>query len=258
MNMMIRSRWNHQHASYRESMVELPESSDWDMIVFDVDGTLMDIDGFHDDLVSIARKVDSEVMTVSLASGRTLPNVTPIRQSLGISGFVVAENGGMVWDSGEGHDITALADGSRAREAAEWLATRIEGLDPKGIESNRWRETEWCLKETDEHDVIREMLAESEWSDLEVVTTGFAVHISRPELNKSLGLRFALEQRGIDPSRVIACGDAPNDVPMFETVGFSVAVSDRFPEVVEAADALTERRGKDGAVELLKELVSRN
>ena len=54
-------------------MVELPESSDWDMIVFDVDGTLLDREGFHDDLVSLARKVDSEVMTVSLASGRTLP-----------------------------------------------------------------------------------------------------------------------------------------------------------------------------------------
>ena len=79
-------------------MVELPESSDWDMIVFDVDGTLLDREGFHDDLVSLARKVDSEVMTVSLASGRTLPNVTPIRQSLGVSGFIVAENGGMVWD----------------------------------------------------------------------------------------------------------------------------------------------------------------
>ena len=77
-------------------MVELPESSDWDMIVFDVDGTLLDREGFHDDLVSLARKVDSEVMTVSLASGRTLPNVTPIRQSLGVSGFIVAEDGGMV------------------------------------------------------------------------------------------------------------------------------------------------------------------
>ena len=79
-------------------MVELPESPDWEMIVFDVDGTLLDRDGFHDDLVSLARRVDSEVMTVSLASGRTLPNVTPIRQSLGVSGFIVAENGGMVWD----------------------------------------------------------------------------------------------------------------------------------------------------------------
>ena len=238
-------------------MVELPESSDWDMIVFDVDGTLLDREGFHDDLVSLARKVDSEVMTVSLASGRTLPNVTPIRQSLGVSGFIVAENGGMVWDSEEGHDIVALEDGSRAREAAEWLATKIEGLDPRGIESNRWRETEWCLKETGAHEAMRGFLDDSEWADLEVVETGFAVHIAKPGLDKSRGLRFAIEQRGIDPRRVIASGDAPNDIPMFGTVGFSVAVNDQFPEVVEAADCITDARGKDGSIELLNELLSR-
>tara|TARA_B100000959_G_scaffold274955_1_gene327555 strand:- start:3833 stop:4558 length:726 start_codon:yes stop_codon:yes gene_type:complete len=236
-------------------MVNLPEVGDWDMIVFDVDGTLLDFEGFHDDLVSLARRVDCEVMPVSLASGRTLPNVTPIRQSLGVSGFVVAENGGMIWDSDYGHEIVALADGARAKEAAEWLATQIEGLDPRGIESNRWRETEWCLKETDSHDRMRELLAESKWSDLEVTTTGFAVHIAQPGLNKANGLMLALEQRGIDPARVIACGDAPNDVPMFELVGFSVAVSEAFPEVVEAANCVTENTGKSGAVELLEALV---
>ena len=56
---------------------------------------------------------------------------------------------------------------------------------------------------------------------------------------------------------MIACGDAPNDIPMFETVGYSVAVNDQFPEVVSAADCITDGRGKDGAVELLEELLSR-
>ena len=236
-------------------MVEVPNPGDWDMIVFDVDGTLLDRDGFHDELVSLARRVDREVMPVSLASGRTLPNVTPIMQAIGASGFIVAENGGMVWDSIEGHDIQSLSDGSRAKDAAEWLASKIEGLDPRGIESNRWRETEWCLSETDSFDLMKELIAESEWSDLEVVSTGYAVHIACPGLNKSLGLRMALQQRGIDPTRVIACGDAPNDLPMFDLVGFSVAVSDRFPDVVSSADCITEEKGKSGSIELLKALL---
>ncbi len=239
-------------------MVNLPEKSDWDMIVFDVDGTLLDFDGFHNELVELSRRLDRQVMPVSLASGRTLPNVTPIRQSLGASGFIVAENGGMVWDSGEGFAIQSLADGSRARQAAEWLATKIEDLDPRGIESNRWRETEWCLKETDSHESIRDLLAESEWSDLNVETTGFAVHISKPGLTKASGLKIALEQRGIDPKRVIACGDAPNDIPMFTMVGLSVSVSDEFPEVLHAADLVTEAKGKYGAIELIKSLLDRN
>ena len=122
----------------------------------------------------------------------------------------------MVWDSSEGHPIRSLSNGARAREAAEWLATKIQGLDPKGIESNRWRETEWCLKETEEFDIMKSLLSNSEWSDLEVVPTGFAVHIAKPGINKANGLEIAFRQRGVDPSRVIACGDAPNDIPMFD------------------------------------------
>lgn len=225
------------------------------MVVFDVDGTLLDRDGFHEELVTLARRVDRDVMPVSLASGRTLPNVTPIMQAIGCSGFIVAENGGMVWDSIEGHEIRSLADGSRAKDAAEWLATKIEGLDPRGIESNRWRETEWCLSETDSFDLMKTLIADSEWSDLEVVSTGFAVHIASPGLNKALGLSIALQQRGIDPKRVIACGDAPNDLPMFDLVGFSVAVSDIYQDVVSSADTITEQKGKSGSIELLKALL---
>ena len=225
------------------------------MVVFDVDGTLLDRDGFHEELVTLARRVDRDVMPVSLASGRTLPNVTPIMQAIGCSGFIVAENGGMVWDSIEGHEIRSLSDGSRAKDAAEWLATKIEGLDPRGIESNRWRETEWCLSETDSFDLMKTLIADSEWSDLEVVSTGFAVHIASPGFNKALGLSIALQQRGIDPKRVIACGDAPNDLPMFDLVGFSVAVSDIYQDVVSSADTITEQKGKSGSIELLKALL---
>ena len=225
------------------------------MVVFDVDGPLLDRDGFHEELVTLARRVDRDVMPVSLASGRTLPNVTPIMQAIGCSGFIVAENGGMVWDSIEGHEIRSLSDGSRAKDAAEWLATKIEGLDPRGIESNRWRETEWCLSETDSFDLMKTLIADSEWSDLEVVSTGFAVHIASPGLNKALGLSIALQQRGIDPKRVIACGDAPNDLPMFDLVGFSVAVSDIYLDVVSSADTITEQKGKSGSIELLKALL---
>jgi len=239
-------------------MVELPEQFDWEMIVFDVDGTLLDFDGFHDDLVELSRRLDRQVMPVSLASGRTLPNVTPIMQSIGASGFIVAENGGMVWDSGEGFPIHSLADGLRAKQAAEWLSTKIEDFDPRGIESNRWRETEWCLKETDSHEKIRDLLAASEWADLNVETTGFAVHISKSGLNKASGLKVALEQRGIDPGKVIACGDAPNDIPMFEMVGLSVCVSDEFPEVLQVADIVTDAKGKYGSIELIRSILDRN
>ena len=225
------------------------------MLVFDVDGTLMDANGYHPDLIPLIRKVEAKGLTVSLASGRTLPNVTPIKQSLGVSGFIVAENGGMVWDSGEGREIVALADGLRARAAAEWLGTQIEGFDAVGIESNRWRETEWCLYEKEDEELMRQLLAYTEWSDLIVVPTGFAIHITAPGVDKASGLRVAFEQRGVDPENVLVCGDAPNDVSMFELCGSSVAVNDAYEGVAEAADLLTDARGTEGSVELLRALI---
>ena len=238
-------------------MVELPEDCGWDMIVLDIDGTLLDRQGIIPEMIYLVRELERKGMVVSLASGRTLPNITPIHQSLGISGFIVGENGGMVWDSGKGHPIKALADGSRPKEAAQWLGTQIEGLNPEGIESNRWRETEWCLTEVEDWEEVRDAIASSEWSDISVVPTGFAVHLTIPGHDKASGLRVAFEQRGIDPSRVIACGDAPNDIPMFDLVGFSVSVSRNYPEVVQAADLVTDAHGKEGSLELLKALCER-
>ena len=75
--------------------------------------------------------------------------------------------------------------------------------------------------------------------------------------DKASGLRVAFEQRGIDPKRVIACGDAPNDIPMFDLVGFGVSVSSHYENVVRAADVVTDAHGKEGSLELLEALLER-
>lgn len=240
-----------------EIMVELPDDLEWDMIVLDIDGTLLDREGIIPEMIHVVRELERNGMVVSLASGRTLPNITPIHQSLCISGFIVGENGGMVWDSAEGYPIRALADGSRPKEAAHWLGTQIDGLNPEGIESNRWRETEWCLTEIDDWEEVRDAISSSEWSDISVIPTGFAVHLTIPGHDKASGLRVAFDQRGIDPKRVIACGDAPNDIPMFGLVGFGVSVSRNYEDVVQAADVVTEAHGKEGSLELLEALLER-
>ena len=236
-------------------MNEFPRDRKWEMVVFDIDGTLMDFEGFDPKMIPLIRRLEDIGLIVSLASGRTLPNITPIMQSLALSGFIVAENGGIIWDSVEGHEIRVLADGSRSEKAAKWLATKIDGFDEKGIESNRWRETEWCLGPNENYEKMCELLNDSEWADLLVVKTGFAIHIISSLIDKSVGLKIALEQRGINPLNVIACGDGPNDIPMFDTVGWSVAIDSKFQEVVDASDYKTERNGKSGTIEFIEELI---
>ena len=236
-------------------MKEFPKDNNWEMVVFDIDGTLMDYNGFDPEMIPLIRKLEDLGLIVSLASGRTLPNITPIMQSLALSGFIVAENGGVVWATVKGHGIKVLADGSRAKEAAKWLSTKIDGFDSNGIESNRWRETEWCVYPEEDYEKMCELLSESQWMDLLVVKTGFAIHIISSHVDKSVGLKIALEQRGIDPSKIIACGDGPNDIPMFKIAGWSVAIDNRFEEVVNAADHTTIENGRAGTIEFLRSLI---
>ena len=79
--------------------------------------------------------------------------------------------------------------------------------------------------------------------------------LTEKELNKASGLKVAFEQRGIDTSKVIAVGDASNDIPMFEMCGFSVAVNNEFRGVEEAANYLTKAKGTLGTIEFLEEFI---
>ena len=89
-------------------MEGLADNLEIDMVVFDIDGTLLDFSGLHPELIPLVRRLEERGVIVSLASGRALPNITPIRQALGVSGFIVAENGGVVWDSSEAVSYTHL------------------------------------------------------------------------------------------------------------------------------------------------------
>ena len=235
--------------------IEVPNLTDIDMIVFDVDGTLMDRSGMPEGLIGLVKGIEKNGVSVSLASGRTLPNLTPIHQALGLTGFIVAENGGILWDGPRKRGIEPMANGKRCRDAIEWLAGKMVEIDPAGIESNRWRETEWCVSGPYDVDRMRALLANSEWSDLRVVGTGFAIHITERGVNKRSALEIQLSRRGIDPSRVLSCGDALNDVSMFNLTGYSVAVDGTIAEVFDAAGSVTQKKGPLGVIEMLELLL---
>ena len=104
-------------------------------------------------------------------------------------------------------------------------------------------------------DRMRALLANSEWSDLRVVGTGFAIHITERGVNKRSALEIQLSRRGIDPSRVLSCGDALNDVSMFNLTGYSVAVNGTIAEVRDAAGSVTQKEGPLGVIEMLELLL---
>ena len=74
---------------------------------------------------------------------------------------------------------------------------------------------------------VNNWVSNSEYSDLAVVNR-IAIHLMEPHLSKGEGLKVALEKMSMSPNDILAVGDAPNDIPMFELVGQSVAVGGCF------------------------------
>ncbi len=214
----------------------LPSEHDLRMLVIDIDGTLTDENKLlHTGAVEALRKLEQAGIPVGLATGNVRPITWGLWRFLGITGPMICETGGVIWEP-QHEQLLHMADGARSRAAAEWLSTQIDGLDASGIESNAWRESEWCLKVQEDDERIRELLSNSEWPDLKVVRTGFAIHLAEPQVNKGNGLLKSLEIRGISPQQVCVVGDAPNDDPLFEVAGWSIAVGGAFESTAELAD----------------------
>ena len=114
-------RWSHHLNPARKGMAAISTNIDWQMIVFDIDGTLLDINGFQAELIPLIRELENRGISVSLASGRTLPNVTPIQQSLAVSGFVIGVPG-----------LPLIGWRRESRVSMPQGSSRIAGVRPNG------------------------------------------------------------------------------------------------------------------------------
>ena len=72
---------------------------------------------------------------------------------------------------------------------------------------------------------------------------------------KGEALRRILRERGLDPARVAYVGNDVNDVECLRLVGVPICVADAWPAARSAARYVTARRGGDGAVREVCDLV---
>jgi hydroxymethylpyrimidine pyrophosphatase-like HAD family hydrolase len=81
------------------------------------------------------------------------------------------------------------------------------------------------------------------------------VEVGGLEGQKSHALGFLCERWGIDPSRVLAFGDADNDIDMLRFAGTGVAVGPMNDEVRAAADRVVPPVYEDGVADFIEELL---
>jgi len=209
------------------------------VVAVDIDGTLTDGKKQLDTgAIHSLRRLEAAGIPVILATGNVRAITYGLWRFLNLSGPICCENGGVLWHKAWGGPIVR-ADGKEAKRAAEWLATQIDGLDSNGIETNAWRESEWCLFPDEDLEAVQDHIAASEWAHLSVVRTGFAIHLMEPHLSKGTGLEAMFEKMGWLAEDLLCVGDAPNDLPMFEFAHWAVAVGGAFEQVKQAADVVS-------------------
>lgn len=64
-----------------------------------------------------------------------------------------------------------------------------------------------------------------------------------------------MSEKGLKREDVCCMGDDLPDIPMFQHAGFSVAVSDAVREVIRSADMITKKKGGNGAVREVCDLI---
>ncbi len=218
-------------------------------VVTDVDGTLTDARRRVDRrAVAIVDRLEARGIPVVLATGNVLPIALALQRFLGLSGPVVAENGGVLYRERDGRpDVRRLAD-RRVAERAYRRAVRA-GVRARRLFTDRWRESEVALEPTVSVRALRRAIGDPE---VRVESTGFAVHLMESSAGKLPALREALAPLGYGPDACVVLGDGDNDVEMLRAAGFGVSFPSASARARAAARYVTRAEFGRGFVEGVK------
>ncbi|MFB2622690.1 phosphoglycolate phosphatase [Methanothermobacter sp. KEPCO-1] len=212
-------------------------------IAVDIDGTITDSSRkLCISALRALRGAEKKGIPVIIVTGNVLCFAMAASVLIGTGGGVVAENGGVIYSDG---DIKVLGDIRKAEAAYNHLR---EIYPVRKVQFSDLRLSEVAITREIPVQAIRDAL---DGFDVEVYDTGFAVHLTDPQVNKGSSLKIVAESMGIEMSDVMAIGDSENDMEFLERAGLSVAVANAAPELRKMADYVTAGEYGDGVREAI-------
>ncbi|HJJ98864.1 MAG TPA: phosphoglycolate phosphatase [Methanocorpusculum sp.] len=217
--------------------------------VTDIDGTLTDDRRRLSTRVveEIRRLVDTGIPVV-LASGNTVCVIDALSKMIGTDGDIIAENGGVYR---HGYTGTRHIEGDRELCLAAYQKI-IDHFQPKGEElrlySNEYRYSDVSFARDVDAGEVSCLLA---GMPVQVIDTGFAIHLQRPGLSKGAALAKLAKLMGLTPADFLAAGDSANDVSMLTPAGIAVVPANASPEARAAADDVMDKPFGEGTAEAL-------
>jgi len=224
------------------------------IVVSDLDGTLLDHHSYDWREASPALELlRLKQIPVVLCSSKTIAEIMPIREALGLSAPFIVENGGAVYLPEPGQDTKNLdkvefgMNRAEILERLDVLATapdmknlgftgfsemtvadviNVTGLDPANAANALQREYTEPLLWQDSEESKQRFLKQVRKAGLDAVEGGRFLHISAG-CNKGKAvnyLRKFYEKRKGVTHKLIALGDSENDISMLELADLPVLV----------------------------------
>jgi Cof subfamily protein (haloacid dehalogenase superfamily) len=259
------------------------------LIATDLDGTLLRSDLSVSERTQAALQAARDAgIRIVLVSARGPLGVGKVADEVGGDGLAICSNGALILDLATRRvirhrmlaaDVAAfMVRGLRARLPNVSFATEVEGafgLEPafKGAwgdweppEGSRYADalalvsapmTKLMARDaTRSVDELAAVAREVAGDAAAVAISGkWVVEISAAGVNKAAALKELAADYGIDSSDVVAFGDYPNDLPMLEWAGHSIATANAHPDVLAQVDEVTASNDEDGVALAIERLL---
>jgi Cof subfamily protein (haloacid dehalogenase superfamily) len=267
-------------------------STDWDLLVCDLDGTLVGkFEPLDPPLVKAFHRARERGLLISIATGRMPPGAERFRDELGITEPCIFYNGALVRDHDAGRDLFSLTlpRGILGRAYEVFANAPVHPLFYRDDRLYCLEETFPVLEYAEEQQIRLEVIPDPDDflrlggfvkslfighpATLPVVR-GELEPVARPEArlvmtradylemipagaSKGVAMRHLCEYLGVPLARVIAVGDQENDLEMLEAAGLGVAMPDAPERVRVAAGRVVPPAREGGLLALFRDLMPR-
>lgn len=198
-------------------------------VITDIDGTITDSRGVLDlSACQLLRELEASGTQVGLVTGRPYPMVRMLAEYLGLSGPLIAENGGVGFYAGEHFE-------SGSRVVVEDAARRFQTVLPiEPTWDNDWRVTDFAIEPSVSVESLEELI--DKWNlEVELHVSSIMIHLSRKKVNKASGIEFFMRRAGVEHDEVIVAGDASSDLSLFEAFKYNIAPANSCEGVINKA-----------------------
>ena len=219
-------------------------------LLTDIDGTITDPTRriSTGSIETIRSLVDSGIEVV-LASGNTSCFMDALSKMIGTKGTFIAENGG-VFRVGFSGQLVIRGDQAAIKTA---LTVVQEHFQKQGISldlfSPTYRFSDLAFARTVPAEEVRMVLRDE---PVQVIDTGYAIHLQTPGINKGTALRELAQEMRLTPADFLAIGDSLNDVQMLKAAGIGITVANAHPDVKAVAQYIAGKEYGDGFVEAIE------